>query len=56
MLFFGVLIDRLGRTTGVVAATVLLILGIVLATAAHGTSELGWGPRNSRNRPKERLT
>ncbi|RHZ65738.1 hypothetical protein CDV55_107114 [Aspergillus turcosus] len=41
MLFFGVLIDRLGRTTGVVAATVLLILGIVLATAAHGTSELG---------------
>jgi MFS family permease len=45
MLFFGILIDRLGRTTGVVAATVLLVLGIVLATAAHGTSELGCGPR-----------
>ncbi|KAF7157836.1 hypothetical protein CNMCM5623_002270 [Aspergillus felis] len=41
MLFFGVLIDRVGRTTGIVAATVLLVLGIVLAAAAHGTSELG---------------
>ncbi|GIJ87829.1 hypothetical protein Asppvi_006742 [Aspergillus pseudoviridinutans] len=41
MLFFGVLTDRVGRTTGIVAATVLLVLGIVLAAAAHGTSELG---------------
>jgi MFS family permease len=41
MLFFGVLIDRIGRRTGVVAATAFLILGIVLATAAHGTTQLG---------------
>lgn len=42
MLFFGVLIDRIGRRTGIVAATVFLILGVVLATAAHGTSQLGY--------------
>lgn len=42
MLFFGALIDRIGRRTGVIAATVFLILGVVLATAAHGTSELGY--------------
>ncbi|KAF5863235.1 hypothetical protein ETB97_010463 [Aspergillus alliaceus] len=41
MLFFGVLIDRVGRRTGVVAATLFLVLGIALAAAAHGTSELG---------------
>ncbi|GIC87125.1 uncharacterized protein Aud_003506 [Aspergillus udagawae] len=41
MLSFGVLIDRVGRTTGIVAATILLVLGIVLAAAAHGISELG---------------
>ncbi|KAJ5988277.1 hypothetical protein N7481_003487 [Penicillium waksmanii] len=41
MLFFGVLIDRIGRRTGVVVATTFLILGVVLATAAHGKSELG---------------
>ena len=41
MLFFGVLIDRIGRRTGVVTATAFLILGIVLATAAHGTTQLG---------------
>ncbi|KAE8377293.1 major facilitator superfamily domain-containing protein [Aspergillus bertholletiae] len=41
MLFFGVLIDRVGRRTGVVAATTFLVLGIALAAAAHGTSELG---------------
>lgn len=41
MLFFGVLIDRVGRRTGVIAATAFLILGIVLATAAHGTTQLG---------------
>ncbi|KAJ5831707.1 hypothetical protein N7474_000018 [Penicillium riverlandense] len=41
MLFFGALIDRVGRRAGVVAATVFLILGVVLATAAHGTSQLG---------------
>lgn len=38
MLFFGWLIDRIGRRTGIFAATFFLILGIILATAAHGTS------------------
>lgn len=42
MLFFGILIDRIGRRTGIIAATVFLILGVVLATAAHGSSELGY--------------
>lgn len=42
MPFFGVLIDRVGRKTGIVAATAFLILGVVLATAAHGITELGW--------------
>lgn len=44
MLFFGVLIDRIGRRTGIVAATAFLILGVVLATAAPGKSELGYVP------------
>ncbi|KAF7593609.1 hypothetical protein BBP40_011127 [Aspergillus hancockii] len=42
MLFFGVLIDRVGRKTGVIAATLFLALGIALAAAAYGTSELGY--------------
>jgi hypothetical protein len=41
MLFFGVLIDRIGRRTGIITTTAFLILGIVLATAAHGNSQLG---------------
>lgn len=41
MLFFGVLVDRVGRRTGIIAATLFLVLGVVLATAAHGTSQLG---------------
>lgn len=41
MLFFGVAIDRLGRRTGIVFATLFLILGIVLATASHGKDQLG---------------
>ncbi|RAH60415.1 MFS general substrate transporter [Aspergillus piperis CBS 112811] len=41
MLFFGALIDRVGRRTGVVATTLFLVLGIILSAAAHGTSELG---------------
>ncbi|OAP61446.1 hypothetical protein AYL99_03649 [Fonsecaea erecta] len=41
MLFFGFLIDKIGRRTGIVFATFFLILGIVLATAAHGTTQLG---------------
>jgi MFS family permease len=41
MLFFGWIIDRLGRRTGIVFATFFLIFGIVLATAAHGKDNLG---------------
>ncbi|KAJ5765112.1 hypothetical protein N7520_004671 [Penicillium odoratum] len=41
MLFFGVLIDRMGRRTGIILATLILVLGVVLATAAHGTTQLG---------------
>lgn len=41
MLFLGVTIDRLGRRTGIVFATIFLILGIVLATASHGKDQLG---------------
>lgn len=47
MLVFGVLIDRIGRRTGVVAATAFLILGVALAAAAHGKSELGYVLRRS---------
>ncbi|KAI5461005.1 major facilitator superfamily domain-containing protein [Mariannaea sp. PMI_226] len=41
MLFFGYTIDKLGRRTGIIFATLLLVLGIILATAAHGNTELG---------------
>ena len=41
MLFFGFVIDKIGRRTGIVFATFFLVLGIVLATAAHGTTQLG---------------
>lgn len=41
MVGFGVIIDRIGRKFGIVVATALLVLGIVLATAAHGTTETG---------------
>ena len=41
MLFFGYAIDRLGRRTGIFFATLFLVLGIIIATAAHGTTELG---------------
>ncbi|EMC91895.1 hypothetical protein BAUCODRAFT_78869 [Baudoinia panamericana UAMH 10762] len=41
MLFFGYTIDKLGRRTGIIFATLFLVLGIVIATAAHGTSQLG---------------
>lgn len=41
MLLFGFVIDKFGRRFGIVVATILLVVGIVLATAAHGTSELG---------------
>jgi MFS family permease len=41
MLFFGVIIDRMGRRTGIVFATLFLILGIIIATASHGKDQLG---------------
>ena len=41
MLFFGYLIDKMGRRTGIIFATAFLVFGVVLATAAHGTTELG---------------
>ncbi|PON24243.1 hypothetical protein TGAM01_v206931 [Trichoderma gamsii] len=41
MLFFGWGIDRLGRRTGIVFATLFLTLGIVLATAARGKTPTG---------------
>jgi MFS family permease len=41
MLFFGWAIDKLGRRTGILFATIFLVLGIVLATAAHGKDNLG---------------
>ncbi|KAK5698488.1 hypothetical protein LTR17_023613 [Elasticomyces elasticus] len=41
MLFFGFLIDRIGRRTGIVFATLFLVLGVIIATAAHGATPLG---------------
>ena len=41
MLGFGFIIDRFGRKFGIVACTTLLILGIIISTAAHGTTETG---------------
>lgn len=41
MLFFGWTIDRIGRRSGIVFATLFLVLGIIIATGAHGTTEDG---------------
>jgi MFS family permease len=41
MLFFGWAIDKMGRRTGIVGATAFLILGVILATAAHGKTDDG---------------
>ncbi|RFU25643.1 hypothetical protein B7463_g10697, partial [Scytalidium lignicola] len=41
MLFFGFIADQLGRKTGAIATTILLVLGIVLSAAASGTSHTG---------------
>ncbi|KAK1008768.1 hypothetical protein LTS01_002041 [Friedmanniomyces endolithicus] len=41
MLFFGFLIDKIGRRTGIVFATLFLVLGVIITTAAHGTTQLG---------------
>lgn len=38
MLFFGWAIDKLGRRNGIIWATTFLVLGIILTTAAHGTT------------------
>jgi MFS family permease len=41
MLFFGVMVDQIGRKAGAVATTILLVLGIALSAAASGTSATG---------------
>jgi MFS family permease len=41
MLGFGALIDVMGRKTGILLTTCFLIAGIVIATAAHGKTDLG---------------
>jgi MFS family permease len=41
MLFFGWAIDRLGRRQGIIWATAFLVLGIVLTTAAAGSTNTG---------------
>lgn len=41
MLFFGVIVDQLGRKTGAVATTILLVLGIAMSAAANGTDHTG---------------
>lgn len=41
MLLFGVVVDQLGRKTGAVATTTLLVLGIVLSAAASGANPSG---------------
>lgn len=41
MLGFGVVVDQLGRKSGAVATTIILVLGIVLSTAANGTTPTG---------------
>ncbi|KAI7489613.1 major facilitator superfamily transporter [Hortaea werneckii] len=44
MLFFGGIVDQFGRKTGAVATTLLLVLGIVLSTAASGVGAGGEYP------------
>ncbi|KIY36106.1 hypothetical protein I305_01685 [Cryptococcus gattii E566] len=41
MVLFGLCADRLGRRWGIVGCTFFLVLGVTLATAAHGKSEIG---------------
>lgn len=41
MLLFGGVVDQLGRKTGAVATTVLLVLGIALSAGASGKTETG---------------
>ncbi|AAW44414.1 metabolite transporter, putative [Cryptococcus deneoformans JEC21] len=41
MILFGLCADRLGRRWGIIGCTFFLVLGVTLATAAHGKSEVG---------------
>ncbi|KAK2054605.1 major facilitator superfamily transporter [Colletotrichum caudatum] len=41
MILFGVISDQLGRKTGAIATTILLVLGIALSTAASGHTPTG---------------
>ncbi|KAH6969283.1 major facilitator superfamily domain-containing protein, partial [Fusarium avenaceum] len=41
MLLFGLCIDRFGRRIGILLTTFFLVLGIVIATASHGTTVEG---------------
>ncbi|KAF8211841.1 inorganic phosphate transporter [Mycena galopus ATCC 62051] len=41
MLFFGSIIDRIGRKSGVLMTTLALIVGIILSAAAHGGTPQG---------------
>ncbi|KAJ7256529.1 major facilitator superfamily domain-containing protein [Mycena haematopus] len=41
MLFFGSIIDRIGRKSGVLMTTMALILGIIISAAAHGGTPQG---------------
>jgi MFS family permease len=41
MLLFGYVADRVGRKTGAVLTTVLLVVGIALSARASGTTQDG---------------
>lgn len=41
MVAFGVVVDQLGRKTGAILTTVILVVGIALSAGASGTSPLG---------------
>lgn len=41
MLGFGILIDIIGRKKGILLTTLFLIAGIIIATAAHGATDIG---------------
>lgn len=41
MLGFGYIIDRYGRKAGIIATTSLLVLGLIISTAANGASVEG---------------
>ncbi|KAH8729492.1 major facilitator superfamily domain-containing protein [Ilyonectria robusta] len=41
MLFFGFIVDQLGRKTGAVATTIILVVGIAMSAAANGATPTG---------------